>query len=281
VGSAGPAAGSAGAAGHGDRRAAIDDAQLTKLLREADAHGAVLVTEVATGAVVASAGVGRDVAAPVLPLSVIKLCLAALWWEHDRGDGDFAYRGRRVTVHDVLVDGWDHPGEEMAIALRRTLGAQAMLAELRGYGLGAGLTLPGDADDARWGSALSIGEHDAVVTLPIVAGFLRAIGGGTSLLRPETRQRLQSAMRGAVEQGTAKSAGARLGAMSSIAWRLGGKTGTGPFGAEPHDGWFAGLIFDRGAPRYTVAVYVERHGPGGGVAAGIAAEIVRLLAARP
>ena len=305
VGSAGPAAGSAGAAGHGDRRAAIDDAQLTKLLREADAHGAVLVTEVATGAVVASAGVGRDVAAPVLPLSVIKLCLAALWWEHDRGDGDFAYRGRRVTVHDVLVDGWDHPGEEMAIELRRTLGAQAMLAELRGYGLGAGLTLPGDADDARWGSALSIGEHDAVVTLPIVAGFLRAIGGGTSLLRPETRQRLQSAMRGAVEQGTAKSAGARLGAMSSIdersesgrgpagsaggegarplsiAWRLGGKTGTGPFGAEPHDGWFAGLIFDRGAPRYTVAVYVERHGPGGGVAAGIAAEIVRLLAARP
>ena len=277
-GGARPAGGGAGASLDRGQRASIDDAQLAKLLREADAHGAVLVTEVATGAVVASAGVGRDVAAPVLPLSVIKLCLAALWWEHDRGDGDFAYRGRRVTVHDVLVDGWDHPGEEMAIELRRTLGAQAMLAELRGYGLGARLTLPADADDARWGSALSIGEHDVVVTLPIVAGFLRAIGGGTSLLRPETRQRLQSAMRGAVEQGTAKSAGARLGA---IDWRLGGKTGTGPFGAEPHDGWFAGLIFERGAPRYTVAVYVERHGPGGGVAAGIAAEIVRLLAARP
>jgi len=246
VGSAGPAAGSAGAAGHGDRRAAIDDAQLTKLLREADAHGAVLVTEVATGAVVASAGVGRDVAAPVLPLSVIKLCLAALWWEHDRGDGDFAYRGRRVTVHDVLVDGWDHPGEEMAIELRRTLGAQAMLAELRGYGLGAGLTLPGDADDARWGSALSIGEHDAVVTLPIVAGFLRAIGGGTSLLRPETRQRLQSAMRGAVEQGTAKSAGARLGAMSSIDERS-ESGGEGPCRLRRRGG--GPPPFDRLAPR--------------------------------
>ena len=109
-----------------------------------------------------------------------------------------------------------------------------MLAELRGYGLGAGLTLPGDADDARWGSALSIGEHDAVVTLPIVAGFLRAIGGGTSLLRPETRQRLQSAMRGAVEQGTAKSAGARLGAMSSIDERSesGGRGPAGSAGGE-------------------------------------------------
>ena len=83
---------------------------------------------------------------------------------------------------------------------------------------------------------------------------------------------------GRSERGTAKSAGARLGALE---WRLGGKTGTGPFGAEPHDGWFAGLIFDRTAPRYTVAVYVERHGPGGVVAAGIAAEITRLLAARP
>ena len=36
----------------------------------------------------------------------------------------------------------------------------------------------GDADDARWGSALSIGEHDVSVTLSSVASFLRAIGGG-------------------------------------------------------------------------------------------------------
>lgn len=270
-----------GATAQGAARAPIDDAQLAKLLREADAHGAVLVTDVATGAVVASVGLGRDAAAPVLPLSVIKLYTSALWWEHDRGEGAFVVRGRHVTVHDMLVDGWDRPGEEMAVELRRALGARAMLAELRGYGLATGLTLPADADDARWGSALSIGEHDAVVTLPIVAGFLRAIGGGVALLRPETRQRLQSAMRDAVERGTARSAGARLGAAGASDWRLGGKTGTGPFGPEPHDGWFAGLIFDRTAPRYTVAVFVERRGPGGGVAAGIAAEITRLLAATP
>ena len=253
---------------------AIDDAQLGALLRESGT-GAVLVTDVATGRVVASAASGRELAAPVMSLSVIKLYVAALWWEHGRGDGDFVVRDRHVTVRDMLIDGWDRPGEEMAVALRRELGAAAMLAALRGYGLD-GLALPADADDARWGSALSIGEHDVRVTLAQVARFLGAIGGGSRLLAPETQRRLQSALRDAVERGTAKSAGARL---AGLAWQLGGKTGTGPVGADPHDGWFAGLIFDRGAPRYAIAVYIERRGLGGGVAAGLAAEVTRQLAA--
>jgi hypothetical protein len=228
--------------------------------------------------VIASAAVGRDAAAPVMSLSVIKLYLAALWWEHGLGDGDFAVRGRRVTVHDMLVDGWDHPGEEMAVELRRRLGAAAVLAELRGDGLD-GLTLPADADDARWGSALSIGEHGVEVTLAQVTGFLAAIGGGSPGLRPETRQRLQAAMRDAVERGTARSAGARLGAGRWRLGRLGGKTGTGPATTDPHDGWFAGLIFDGAEPRYAIAVYIERRGPGGGVAAGIAADVALRIAA--
>jgi len=251
----------------------IDDAQLAALLRDAGT-GAVLMTDVATGRVVASAAIGRDLAAPVMSLSVIKLYVAALWWERGRGDGDFVVRDRHVTVRDMLVDGWDLPGEEMAVALRREIGAAAMLAALHGYGLD-GLALPADADDARWGSALSIGEHDVRVTLAQVAGFLGAIGGGSTLLRPETQRRLQSAMRDAVERGTAKSAAERL---AGLAWRLGGKTGTGPFDANPHDGWFAGLIFDGSAPRYAIAVYIERRGVGGGVAAGLAADVTRRLA---
>jgi len=252
---------------------AIDDAQLAALLRDVGT-GAALVTEVATDSVVASAASGRDLAAPVMSLSVIKLYVAALWWDRGHGDGDFVVRDRHVTVHDMLVDGWDHPGEEMAIALRRELGGPAMLAALRSYGLD-GLALPADADDARWGSALSIGEHDVQVTLAQVASFLGAIGGSSRLLAAETQRRLQSGMRGAVERGTAKSAGARL---AGLAWQLGGKTGTGPFGAEPYDGWFAGLIFERGAPRYAIAVYIEHHGLGGGVAAGLAADVTRRLA---
>src|SRR5262249_22924897 len=160
--------------------AGVADAELAALLRDAGVQGAIVVSDVATGSL-RSAAVGRDVAAPVLPLSGIKLYVAALWWEHGLGGGDFAVRDRPVTVHGMLVDGWDRRGEEMAVALREKLGAAAMLAQLRAWGLDQ-LTLPGDADDARWGSALSIGEHDALVTLSSVAGFLRAIGGGSTLL---------------------------------------------------------------------------------------------------
>jgi hypothetical protein len=73
-------------------------------------HGAratVLATDVATGEVVARSG---DVEAPRLPLSVVKLYVAALWWQHGLGDGALALRDREVTVRDVLVDGWDAPG---------------------------------------------------------------------------------------------------------------------------------------------------------------------------
>jgi hypothetical protein len=166
----------------------------------------------------------------------------------------------------------------MAIELRHRLGAAAVLAALRGDGLGDGLALEGDADDGCWGSALSIGEHDVVTTLPEVAGFLRAIGGGTALLRPETRRRLQAAMRDAVDHGTAKSAGARLGA---IVWHLAGKTGTGPAGTAPYDGWFAGLIFDGTEPRDTVAVYALRRELGGGVVSSAADSGARHLPEGP
>src|SRR5204862_705867 len=137
---------------------------------------------------VVSAGVGRDVAAPVLPLSVIKLYVAALWWDHGAGDGSLQEPGvGRVSVHDVIALGYDRPGEQMAVILRRRIGAEAMLAELRRYGLGtrpASLTLAADAGDAAWGDSLSIGEKNMTVTLDQVSRFLRAIGlGGQGLLK--------------------------------------------------------------------------------------------------
>src|ERR1043166_1522994 len=102
----------ASAASSGQVHAAtIDDARLAALLRDTGAHGAVVVTDVASGATVASAAAGRGAGGPVMALSVIKLYGAALWWEHEMGDGDFVVRGRHVTVADMLVDGWDHPGE--------------------------------------------------------------------------------------------------------------------------------------------------------------------------
>ena len=82
-------------------------------------------------------------------------------------------------------------------------------------------------------------------------------------------------MRACVERGTAKSAAPRL---AGTGWQLAGKTGSGAAGAKPFDGWFAGLALHDGAPRYTIAVFVEKCGHGGGVAAAIAAGPVRELA---
>ncbi len=249
------------------------------LLRDAGARGAVLALDVDTGAIVARGGVDRDPAAPVLPLSVVKLYTAALWWDQQLGDGDFPHPRRpvRVSVHDVLVDGYDRPGELIALELRRRMTGARVLSELRRYGLGPTLTLAVDASDATWGSVLSLGEDSVRVTLASVSGFLRAVGR-SELVRPETARRLHAAMRDTVTRGTARSAAARVPA----GWHLGGKTGTGPgMHGKPYDGWFAGLIFEGDRPRYTIAVYIDRGGLGGGVAAAVAAAVARALAAAP
>src|SRR5262249_34506852 len=145
-----------------------DTAQVQRLFGDAHARGAAVVTDVRTGKVVLSVGVGRDVAAPVLPLSVIKLYVAAVWWERKLRPGSFALpRGAGATVHELLVNGMDRPGAEMAIELRRRFGGEAVLAALREKGLGAPpgtLTLPPDADDVTWGRVLSIGEQHVTVT---------------------------------------------------------------------------------------------------------------------
>lgn len=254
--------------------------RVVQLLRAARARGAVRVLDVRTGDVVASAALGRDVAAPVLPLSVIKLSVAAMWWDTNAGDGSLEEPGvGRVSVHDVIAKGYDRPCKEMAVVLRRRIGAEAMLAGLRRYGLGSppgALTLAADASDADWGDSLSIGEHGMTVTLDQVSRFLRAVGlGGDGLLKPETARRLQEAMKDTVARGTARGVAPKL---AGTRWQLGGKTGTGPFEARPsYDGWFAGLIFENGEPRYTVAVYIDGGGPGGGVAASIAADLTRIL----
>ena len=254
--------------------------RVVHVLRDARARGAVVVRDVRTGDIVASAGLGRDVAAPVLPLSVIKLNVAAMWWDRELGDGSLEEPGvGRVSAHDVLVHGYDRPGKQMAIALRRKIGSEAMLADLRRYGLGsppAALTLAADADDAAWGDSLSIGEQGMTVTLAQVSGFLRAVGlGGQGLMKPDTARRLQEAMKDCVARGTARGAAPKL---AGTPWQLGGKTGTGPYQARPtYDGWFAGLLFKNGPPHYAVAVYIDGGGPGGGVAASIAADLTRIL----
>jgi hypothetical protein len=69
----------------------------------------------------------------VFPLSVIKLYVAAMWW--DRGGGDGSLRGTRRRAGFRRRDreeSHDRPVREMAVVLRRKIGAEAMLAGLAG-----------------------------------------------------------------------------------------------------------------------------------------------------
>lgn len=189
----------------------------------------VVVQDVRTGALVAFAASRPselDVTSPVLPLSVAKVLLSASWWDQGRPEASFestkgsptsknpAYRSR-VSVHEMLVGGSDSAGRQMAVALRESVGTEAVLEDLRRYGLGpkggaardesfwaelapawrerltpaAGHTsLSAETGDAEWGDVLSIGESGLTVTGLHVSRFLQAVGNGGVMLPPSARE---------------------------------------------------------------------------------------------
>jgi hypothetical protein len=170
----------------------------------------------------------------------------------------------------------------------------------------ATLSLTPDSDAPVWNDVFSIGETHFGVTALHVSRFLQAVGNDGHLLPPiarpaaddapaspprrlpgsaggrimtvETARRLQSALRDVVSRGTATSV---AGSLAEHGWTMGGKTGSGP-GTTPlgpnSDGWFAGLVFDPQAkPRFTVACFIRRAGPGGGNAARLCAGVARFV----
>jgi hypothetical protein len=228
--------------------------------------GSLLITDVATGEIVRADG---DIDARVLPLSVVKLYTAALWWEHELDDSALMDpRIGHVTVTDVVAQSLDLPGAMMAVELRQRFGEQVILTELHRLGLDPA---PG-SDDTAWGETMSIGEHGVTVTMRGVAEFLRSIATGTNMKR-QTAYRLRVAMIATVVGGTARYQAEWL---QGTGRTLGGKTGTGPVNQQPYDGWFAGIIFKAGVPRYIICIHSVRGG-GGIQAARIAASIARDL----
>jgi cell division protein FtsI/penicillin-binding protein 2 len=268
---------------------------------------------VQTGILVAMASSGSqrhdafDITTPVLPLSLMKLHLAASWWERERQIGMKA----PVDVHEMLVAGLDSAARQLATSLRQAVGPDAILQDLKKFGFAdcstfpeqeraawykagkACMTLSAQTGKDDWASALSIGGSEFSVTLLYISSFLQAVGNngmmlrpisltardggavtttGITVMRPDTARKLQSAMKDVVDHGTARGIRGRLGSD----WSLGGKTGTGPAAAHPYDGVFAGLVFDRnGVPRYTIVSYIKGGGPGGGAAAEITSDFVR------
>lgn len=203
------------------------------LMREHRLEAFTVVQDVRTGALVAFAASHPsklDVTSPVLPLSVIKLPLSASWWDNGQPDASFestkgsansrnpAYRSR-VSVHEMLVGGSDSAGRQMAVALRKSAGTEAVLKDLARYGFGPGggagrdesfwaelapawrgrltpaagyTSLSAETGDAEWGDVLSIGESKMMVTGLHISRFLQAVGNGGVLLPPSAREAKQT-----------------------------------------------------------------------------------------
>jgi Penicillin binding protein transpeptidase domain len=299
-----------------------------------DVHSGALVAYASSPAIEARVGTeirssALGVTSPISPLSVSKVLLAASWWDHEsEAVLSKACKSKAcmsdAEVHEMLVSGSDGEGKRLALDLRQSVGAQKVFADLKDYGFppaipkpphadgdfwgaiepslrdvltpaSAFVSIPGDAADADWASAFSIGETGFTVTLLHISRFLQAVGNGGKMILPNawiqagtrqeaggatsqaglgkqvmqgsTAERLQSAMLDNVQRGTATRIRSRLGDK----WKIGGKTGTD----SESDGVFAGLVFDsNGVPRYSFVTYIKGGGKGGGVAAEVSAELI-------
>jgi hypothetical protein len=171
-----------------------------------------VVQEVRTGALLAFAASEPsklDVSTHVLPLSLCKVFLAASWWDHRQPDLlPSTPSEQSVNVHEMLVGGSDSSGRRVALALRRAVGTQAVLADFRRYGFNRGdesfwakvdpqwkkrLTpQPAYArldalNDENWSYVLSIGESEMAITALQVSRFFQAVGNNGLLCAPVAR----------------------------------------------------------------------------------------------
>jgi cell division protein FtsI/penicillin-binding protein 2 len=203
-----------------------------ELMNARSLEAATLVLDVQTGALVAFAATpgagatGKGVAplkvtTPVVPLSLTKLFLVASWWDRGLPDSSFDCMRRAapekkepMTIPEMIVIGCDLPAKQMAIALRKQVGADAVLADLERFGFGprsksfrddsfwAELApewrdtlvpaasynlLSGKTTDSEWADAFSLGETDFVVTILHISRFLQAVGNKGMLLPPVAR----------------------------------------------------------------------------------------------
>ena len=189
-------------------------------MKENNLTAVTLVQNVRTGALVAFAAsdpAQLDVTSAVLPLSVVKLFIAASWWQHKSANQFVASDGSRVSVHEMIVSGGDKAGELTALELRKTIGPELIIDDLGNFGfphksLSARLArdekfwrelnpawrdrltpsasyheLNASVSDAAWAEDLSIGEARFAVNALSISRFLQAVGNGGVMLPPAAR----------------------------------------------------------------------------------------------
>ena len=204
-----------------------------ELMKAGSLEAATVIQDVSTGALIAFASSSPENArdgqlapnSPVLPLSLNKLLVAVSWWDHNQPDLVFDCVRQpdpsqppetvKMSVKEMVVSGCDRPGREIAVALRRSIGTDVLLADLRRFGFDAHpgtspepdfwgevdqtfaahltpalahTTLGPKVKDKDWADALSIGESHFVVTVLHISRFLQAVGNGGVMSAPIARR---------------------------------------------------------------------------------------------
>jgi hypothetical protein len=141
--------------------------RVTDLLRRQNAMGAVVVQDVATGAVISYASASQTAEPRVTdvmpPASIWKLSLAAIWWEQGFADVTVPCP-KRLVIDGRVIEHWGTPhramnaahmlvescntaAAAMALTLRDRLGPHGMRDAFRRMGFP--VSLPSAADDGR------------------------------------------------------------------------------------------------------------------------------------
>jgi Penicillin binding protein transpeptidase domain len=182
-------------------------------MKERNLEAIIVIQDVQTGALVAFAASDPakfDVTTSILPLSPVKLMVAAAWLDH-QGRHDTNVPESEKLLADSIVSGNDDAGRRLALALCQAVGTETVLADLERYGFPARFAEPPKLDTTFWAElapplrdrlipapayhslgketatkdwedTLSIGERRIVVTAFHLSRFLQAVGNGGIML---------------------------------------------------------------------------------------------------
>jgi cell division protein FtsI/penicillin-binding protein 2 len=178
----------------------------------------VVMQDVRTGALVAFAASDPakfDVTIALLPLSPVKLLVAASWLDHQGGQ-DTNVPNNEKLLTDSIVSGNDNAGRRIASALREAAGTDTVLQDLARYGFPARQyqaaatdgkfwielaprwrerlvpatsyhSLGKETTTKDWEDTLSIGEVRFIATALHLSRFLQAVGNGGVMAAPVAR----------------------------------------------------------------------------------------------
>jgi cell division protein FtsI/penicillin-binding protein 2 len=215
-------------------------------MKEGNLEAIIVMQDVRTGALVAFAAsdpAKLDVTKALLPLSPVKLMVAASWLDHQGAHGANLPDSEKVLT-DSIVSGKDNAGRQIASALRDAVGTERVLEDLARYGFPArgnvaktdtkfwaelaprwrGRLVPAtsfhslgkETTTKDWEDTLSIGEVRFVATALHLSRFLQAVGNGGVMVEPVARAEDSAIAPGSTSPATrvmSESAAAKLQAL--------------------------------------------------------------------